>query len=534
MASPRLINATETDEFAALPEAPIVVLRTLSQDTGRTTARLRRMTTMVRVLLVQLAMLFILTSCSQTSSVSSPKATPLVRPNFVFVLTDDLSWNLVDRMPHVMQLMQQGVTFDHYYVTDSLCCPSRSSIFKGQFPHNTHIFTNGGPDGGFAEFYRRGEQNSAVNTWLHSGGYRTGMMGKYLNGYMETGADPPGTYVPPGWDEWDVGGNGYPEYNYDLNSNGEIIHHGATEADYLTDVVAGSGQQFIRTSAQAGKPFFLEMATFAPHAPYTPPKRYRGQLAGVAYPKTPAYDARDPHAPRWLATSPPLPPKEQELMRANYQARLEADLAVDDLIGSLEKTLRESNQLQNTYFVFSSDNGYHMGEHRLHEGKQTAFDTDINVPLVVSGPGVPRGLTQHQLVMNIDLAPTFARLAGVAAPDVDGVSLLPLLRTNGAPPWRQAALIEHHGPNPSPTDPDRTPIRSEDPPSYNAIRTSQYTYVEYVNPQQQLVYTELYDDQKDPYQLSNLASTADPATQRPLHAELQKLAACHGADCFVT
>ncbi|MGI8564141.1 MAG: sulfatase family protein [Candidatus Dormibacter sp.] len=488
---------------------------------------------MSRVLVLAVAVLLALASCSQPTGVATTTATPIGHPNIVFVLTDDLSWNLVDRMPHVKQLMQQGVTFDHYYVTDSLCCPSRSSIFRGQFPHNTGIFTNGGSDGGFAEFYRRGEQNSAINTWLHSGGYRTAMMGKYLNGYMEV-TDPPRTYVPPGWDEWDVGGNGYPQYDYDLNLDGQIVHYGTSEADYLTDVIASSGQQFIQTSTKAGKPFFLELATFAPHAPYTPPKRYLGKLGGISYPKTPAYDAQDLNAPRWRVAAPPLTPKENDTVRADYEKRVEADLAVDDLIGNLEKTLRETNQLQNTYFVFSSDNGYHMGEHRLHEGKQTAFDTDINVPLVISGPGVPRGLTQHQLVMNIDLAPTFARLGGVPAPDVDGVSLLPLLRSNGSPAWRQAALVEHHGPNASPNDPDYTRFRNEDPPSYNAIRTAQYTYVEYLNAQQQPVYNEIYDDRKDPYQLSNLAGSADPAIQRQLHALLQKLTACHGADCFVT
>src|SRR4051794_8772842 len=190
-------------------------------------------------------------------------------PNVVFVLTDDLAWNLVQYMPHSQELQQRGMTFTRYYVTDSLCCPSRSSIFSGRFPHNTKIFTNNPPDGGFEEFHGRGEEGSTFATDLQAAGYRTAMMGKYLNGYFPDRAiDGQVQYVPPGWTEWDVAGNGYAGFNYILNQNGQNVRYGNRPQDYLTDVVGGRAVQLINGAADAGQPFALEVATFAPHAPY--------------------------------------------------------------------------------------------------------------------------------------------------------------------------------------------------------------------------------------------------------------------------
>src|SRR3954464_689806 len=140
---------------------------------------------------------------------TSSSAPAAQRPNIVFVLTDDLSWDLVRFMPHVQALQKDGVTFSRYYVTDSLCCPSRSSIFSGRFPHDTGVFTNMAPDGGFGVFNGRGEEKSTWATALQGAGYRTAMMGKYLNGYTPAGlGDGKPLYIPPGWGEWDVAGAG--------------------------------------------------------------------------------------------------------------------------------------------------------------------------------------------------------------------------------------------------------------------------------------------------------------------------------------
>lgn len=473
---------------------------------------------------VVLVILTAVAGCSGPSSPSSPSsaapsatATAGSRPNFVFVLTDDLSWNLVSHMPHVMALEKSGTTFPHYDVVDSLCCPSRTAIFTGEYPHDDGVFTNSGSDGGYNAYMSHDDETRSFAVALQKTGYRTAMMGKYLNGYQPK--DP----IPPGWDEWDVTGNGYPEFNYTLNSDGALHHYGHSPADYLTNVLAGRANSFIGSAASSGKPFMLEVATFAPHAPYTPAPKYAHAAAGVTYPKTPAYDRLPANPPSWLRGRPPLSTAQQRKITAAYQKRLEADMSVDDMIGGLEKELADKGLAKNTYFVFSSDNGYHMGEYRLSPGKQTAFDTDINVPLIVDGPGVPAGRVASQLASNIDLNPTFETLAGLTVPStVDGHSLAALWHGQNPADWRQAILIEHHGPDDTPGDPDRQGSSSGDPPSYEAVRTATALYVRYDNGDQ-----EYYDTVTDPAEVDNIAARGIPGD---LVTALNTMERCHNGN----
>ncbi|WP_200800260.1 sulfatase family protein [Jatrophihabitans endophyticus] len=389
----------------------------------------------------------------------------------------------------------------------------RSAIFTGQYPHDDGVFTNTGNDGGYGAYNANGDQAKAFAVALHKNGYRTGFMGKYLNGYQPT--DP----VPPGWDEWDVAGNGYPEFNYDLNQNGTVHHYGTQPQDYLTDVVSKKGSAFITS---ATKPFALEIATFAPHAPYTPAPRDVGSAKGVTYPKTPAYDAKPTDPPSWLAGRPALTTAQQDNLAAAYRKRVAAVQSVDDMIGNLQSALRAKGVAKNTYVVFSSDNGYHMGEYRLLAGKQTAFDTDVHVPLVVTGPKVPAGHSSDQLASNIDLAPTFESLThSTVGSGVDGTDLSPLWHGGHPADWQQAVLVEHHGPNDGADDPDRQNAKHANPPSYEAVRTADALYVEYANGQR-----EYYDTTKDPAELHNQAKEGVPsALPRTLHA----LVHCHGS-----
>src|SRR5947207_8735100 len=219
----------------------------------------RRFLALAAVLLAGAGGAYATSASASPGTAGTAGSAAAARPNVVFVLTDDLAWNLVRYMPQVRQLQNDGLTFTDYTVTDSLCCPSRSSIFSGRFPHDTGVFTNGGNDGGFGFFHNHGEEAQTFATALQAQGYQTAMMGKYLNGYAPTatlGGSLP--YVPPGWTEWDVAGNGYPEFNYDLNENHRIVHHGSAPQDYLTDVLAGKGVQFIADSAAAQKPFLYE------------------------------------------------------------------------------------------------------------------------------------------------------------------------------------------------------------------------------------------------------------------------------------
>jgi arylsulfatase A-like enzyme len=457
----------------------------------------------------------------------APSTTP---PNIVFLLTDDLSWNLVQYLPQVQKMQSQGMTFNDYVVTDSLCCPSRSSIFTGRFPHDTGVFTNGGDDGGFDFFHGHGEEANTFATALQAKGYHTAMMGKYLNGYQP--ADPLGgtqPYVPPGWNEWDVAGNGYPEFDYDLNENHTVVHYGSRPADYLTDVLSRKAKGFIASSAQARTPFLLEVATFAPHAPSTPAPRDANDFPGLTAPRGPAFNTLPTDAPPWLASRTPLTAAEKQHIDVAYRKRAQSVQAVDDLIANVRSALTAAGVADNTYLVFSSDNGYHMGEYRLNPGKMTAFDTDIRVPLVVAGPGIPAGATSEAAVSNIDLAPTFAHLGGAPVPDlVDGHSLLPLLRGEPGTDWRTASLIEHHGPDTLAGDPDLPAAGSGNPPSYEAVRTNTFTYVEYTDGSR-----EYYDLAADPNELHNIVGKLTPARLSQLHAALTQLVNCHnGADCW--
>ncbi|MEV4316175.1 sulfatase [Actinocrispum sp. NPDC049592] len=449
-------------------------------------------------------------------------------PNIVFVLTDDLSWNLVQYLPQVQKLQAEGMTFNDYVVTDSLCCPSRSSIFTGRFPHDTGVFTNGGDDGGFGYFHGHGEESATFATALQAKGYRTAMMGKYLNGYQPADHQGgPQPYVPPGWSEWDVAGNGYPEFGYNLNENHKIVPYGDAPEDYLTDVIARKGADFITRSAQANTPFLLELATFAPHAPYTPAPRDADAFPGLTAPRGPAFDTLPANAPPWLVSRTPLTATEKQNIDTAFRKRAQAVQAVDDLIATVRSAVAKAGVAGDTYIVFSSDNGYHMGQYRLNPGKMTAFDTDIRVPLIVSGPGVAAKSTSDAAVANIDLAPTFQHLGDAPISDtVDGHSLVPLL--HGGSGWRTANLVEHHGPDTQADDPDLPAPNSGNPPSYEAMRTNTFTYVEYVDGSR-----EYYDLVRDPHELNNIAGTLGPDRLSQLHTGLSKLINCHsGPACW--
>jgi arylsulfatase A-like enzyme len=441
------------------------------------------------------------------------------RPNIVFVLTDDLAWNLVRYMPHVRALQRAGTTFTNYTVTDSLCCPSRSSIFSGKFPHDTGVYTNNAPDGGYGVFSGRGEESSTFATDLQRAGYRTAMMGKYLNGYL-----PQNRVVPPGWTEWDVAGNAYREYRYRLLENRRVRYYGSRAADYLTDVISAKAQRFITASAAARQPFLVEVATFAPHAPFTPAARDENSFLTIRAPRTAAYDRLPSAAPPWLATRRPLTGRQKTEIDVEFRLRAQAVQAVDRMLGALQATLTRAGVAQNTVVVFTSDNGFHMGEHRLNPGKQTAFDTDVRVPLVMAGPGIADGITVAQPAQNIDLRPTFGDLAGVTVPDdVDGHSLRPVL-AGAATGWRTTALVEHHGPDIRPGDPDYPAPFSGNPPTYSAIRTTRYTYVEYAGG-----FAEYYDRVSDPDQMHNTAVRLPAVARERLHRQLLALTSCHGA-----
>jgi N-acetylglucosamine-6-sulfatase len=441
------------------------------------------------------------------------------RPNIVLVLTDDQDAASISYMPRLKaHLIDRGTSFGNYFVGVSLCCPSRASILRGQYAHNHQIWLNGGPSGGFRAFQARGHEDSTVATWLQAAGYRTAYAGKYLNGYrkaLNSGSGINPLHVPPGWDEW-YALVGERDFDYMLNENGNLVAYGARPEDYLGDVLAGKATDSIRRAVSDTRPFFLHVAVSAPHAPSTPAPRHRDALPDLTPPRPPSFDEADVgDKPQFVRHRPNLDARTIAAIDQQYRKRVQSLLAVDEMIESIVETLRAAGALENTYIVFTSDNGYHSGEHRLPEGKETVYDETTRVPLILRGPGVPAGRVLDSLALNSDLAPTFAELAGALVPEfVDGRSLVPVLRGDPPADWRRAVLIQFYAPE------------RRKKPSYHALRTRDYLYVEYTSGER-----ELYDVRADPYQLESLHATADAAVAGQLARWLGTLRTCVGASC---
>jgi N-acetylglucosamine-6-sulfatase len=428
--------------------------------------------------------------------------TASVKPNIVFVLTDDLDKRLLTShlsdYPNIRSLAAHGVTFDNAFVTNALCCPSRSTIFTGLYSHNHHVMDNDPPNGGAQAF--RPLEPKALPVWLDNAGYHTALLGKYLNGYDES-------WVPPGWDTF----------------RGKPIDDGAIPLDSdlqgPTNRMAQDAQTFLASrEAQDSEPFFLELATGYPHEGWPLPQRLARLFPGERAPRPPSFNERDvSDKPGYVRRRSPLTREKRIHMDELYRDRRRKMVGVDEMVGKVVAALREEGELSSTYIVFSSDNGFHMGQHRLGEGKRLAYEEDIRVPLIVRGPGVPASVTRSGMVVNNDLAPTFAQWAQ-ASPllPVDGRSLVPMLRPS--PPsgsaWRTALMAEA--------------AREErmHRPAYRAVRTKNYLFVRYGNGEK-----ELYNFDRDPYQLRSRAEEASRSLKERLRRRLSALDDCGGAGC---
>ena len=436
----------------------------------------------------------------------------------VLIMADDLDWQTFMQVPRLAALRSQGMTFSDHVVTDSLCCPSRTSVFRAQFVHNHHVTSNiQATGGGWPTFARLGEQNDCLPTWLSAAGVRTAMIGKYLNEYP--GRQP--RLVPPGWSDWVVPTtHGYEGYNYTLNVNGHLAHHGSAPADYLNDVLDQHADRFLRSTTS---PFYLELTPFAPHLPAPTAPRHR-RTPGAPAPRTPNYGATGTAEPSWLAGIPAITPSRAARIDRTWRQRVRSAQSVADSVDTVMAALRATGRLDHTLVLVTSDNGFHAGNHRLSPGKRTAFREDSVVPLVVIGPDVRAGATVDAVTSTIDFGPTFTELLGAHAPDwVDGRSLAPLLHTATTPTdWRTATLTENDGLS-RPGDPDYT---VQSPPPYVAMRSRQWLLVTYASGEQ-----ELYDEVSDPYELVNVASTVAPDVVSALTEQSRALTACAGASC---
>ena len=486
----------------------------------------------VLVILVGIILLAACETTQPTSEVNEPVGTPIPykptifeikdeakatqarlddeRPNIIFILTDDQPYETVQFMPTVRDvLIKEGVNFENGFVTTPLCCPSRSSILSGQYVHNHKVFTDRMPMGGAPKF----DDTSSIATWMQSAGYRTAYYGKYLNDYD---ALTPLGYVPPGWDDWsvflgrhladdDTGSSSY-YLGYSLSENGNVVEYAEDKAVFSADKMTQNAVDFIASAKD--EPFFLYIGYYNPHSPYKWAERHDPQFRSTA-----ALQAGQYRPPDFMEKDRSDKPKYLQELKSisvekidiTYKQILRSLLSVDDGVASILNALDKTGLKGKTLIVYSTDNGTTVGNHGFGITKNCPYESCLHVPFIVYAPGMFAPRTETRLAANIDLAPTFADLAGASTPDfVDGVSLLPLLK-NETETWRKDLLFEHW--------PTEEGVGSKIPEFY-AVRNAEWKYVEYSTGEK-----ELYDLKNGPYELQNVAGQAQYAK---IQSQLQK------------
>ena len=406
------------------------------------------------------------------------------RPSVLVIVTDDQRWDSLWAMPKVKKLLvDKGVTFTEAFVENAVCCPSRASILTGRPSNSTGVYTVKWPHGGFRAF--RPHEGSTLATWLNDAGYRTGLFGKYMNEYTEAGM---AGHVPPGWDRWVAfAGDKNLYFNYALSVDGSVVSRGARPADYSTDVLAEKAASFIRRTRG---PLFVYFAPFAPHWRARGAPRHRELFRDLPPYRPPNFDEADvSDKHRWVQARSRFSPERVRTIDGFRRASLRSLAAVDDAVERLIIELRRTGRLAESLIVYTSDNGKSYGEHRWIR-KEVPFEEVIRVPMIVRhDPLVEVPHSDPHLVLNLDLAPTIADVAGIPAPSAEGSSLLPLVRGADVP-WRRDFLVEHLKAEGSPV------------PTYCAVRNLRYKYIRYGEGR-----SELYDLRKDPFELRNLAQT---------------------------
>jgi N-acetylglucosamine-6-sulfatase len=457
-------------------------------------------------------------------AVAVAPAAAAAQPNIVVLETDDQTLDSMSVMPKTRALLgDRGATFTRSFANYALCCPSRATLYTGQYAHNHGVLSNGPPTGG----YTRLDKSNWLPGWLQAAGYRTMHVGKFLNGY---GVLAPPTEVPAGFNDWHgtVDPTTYQFFGYTVNENGTLRTYGAAgEPDfYSTDFFARRANELIAAAAPSRQPFFMSVAFVAPHsggpaepddprghATPAPAPRHASAFATVPLPLAPSWNEADvTDKPAAMQRRPPISAARAAAIQEGYQQRLESLLAVDDAVESILGALHAAGELDDTLVIFTSDNGFFHGEHRIPTGKLWPYEPSIRLPLYMRGPGVPEGAVRRQLVTNADLAPTILDAADAGAGRApDGRSLFDVLEDPQAQ-WGRELLIEG-GTNQGLT--------------FAGLRNYRWKYIEHTTGE-----AELYDLESDPDELVSLH--ADPAAagvRAAMAARLGALRACAGQSC---
>jgi arylsulfatase A-like enzyme len=516
-------------------------------------------------------------------------------PSFVVIQTDDQTLDglyetfrpfpgaaAIQSMPNTLELIaKRGMTFNRYYVPYPLCCPSRVSLLTGRYAHNTGVKGNVQPNGGYFGFSFRAAASHNLATWLQGAGYRTIHVGKFLNGYGDEPYDN-GTTVPPGWDAWHTvlkADTHHYFYGYTLNENGQLNgpfgdpgswetrEYGVRDdpgcpfaplnglpcyhiTDTLTFIAANEMQA---TSPE--QPFFVLLDYTAPHGDFRrpagpePAPRHYDWFRGARHPhdRSEGFDEGTvTDKPRFIRDAPHLTPTEKKVYRTYYQKQLDSLRSVDDGVKQVIQTLGSLGRLSNTYVIFTSDNGFFFGEHRLLGGKFLAYEPATHVPFLIRGPGIERDSSTGELVANVDVAPTILELAGAEADkSIDGRSLVPYLEDPELRSRRpilfesfvetsdveaQGAISSSSrggGATASSSSGKATASLLAPPKDYAGIRLGPYKYIAWPTGEK-----ELYNVNRDPYELNSLHEIPNFFPIRNfLHRQMKRLLDCVGRVC---
>jgi N-acetylglucosamine-6-sulfatase len=464
--------------------------------------------------LVALAMLPVSSAPPEPGSAQAPQ-----RPNIVFVYTDDQDTETFRRevMPKTFRnLVDQGVTFENMITSTALCCPTRVTYLRGQYSHNHRVFSNYYPSGGYQKFRQMGYRSRQLPVWLKGSGYATAHVGRVMNGYSDFLPE-----IPRGWDTWVALAKEWGRQWYQINDNGKLYTK-ARAAEQDVDQLSRKAVGFVKSRAPSEKPFYLQVSTFQPHLPYFYPKRYADKYASEEAPKPPSFnEANVSDKPSHIQKRSRLSGDQIAQLNEDYRKRLRGLRGVDDLISDLVVALKKAGEFQNTVFIFSSDNGYELGTRRATEGKIDPYEESINIPLVMRGPGIRKGMVQKRLASTNDIVPTIMDFAGAKEkPFFDGRSLKPLVDSKPTSTWRTAVGIEYL---PTIDEGDIGYI-----PFYGVRTAGGEKYVYYPSTGEK----EYYNLNSDPYELRNEASKPANADRVAALAEkARQIRSCSGSSC---
>ena len=463
------------------------------------------------------------------------------KPNIIFLFNDDQDEILGGATPmeFTQELMTRGAKLENFFANTPVCCPSRTTLLSGGYPHNWHT-VNGGcmhMDVTTEEF-----EQSTIGVYMQKLGYTTGMFGKLLNpnGVAQYCKKEHAQQLP-GFDSYVTMCNDNRYFENTFARNGTFLESGKEPKDYLTSIIGNHSAEFVEASLQAGRPFFAYIAPHAPHVPATPAPWYANKYKDNKAPRTTNYNysATDHHYV--IRSQQPLSDKEGEEVDELFRNRWRSLLSVDDITKELHSLLEKYDQLDNTYFIWTSDHGFQLGQFRLPSCKLQPYEHDIRVPFHIFGPGIEAKQTMDFVAGMVDIAPTIIDLAGGEIPErMDGHSFAGLLKHEPVPyrPGQDKHMIEywtlgnvirygHYIDMPNNT--------------YIGVRlinsTFNYLYVEYYADGKEQTFKddpleyELFNVYDDPYQMKNLLhnnSKENKELVEELHDYLHKQVLCKG------